>query len=316
MPTYTQTNVYLSVSTPLGQDKLLLVEVHGEERISGLFRYTLKMLSEDKNLSFDNIVGKSATIALGMVSGDKRYVNGVVARFYQAGSDGVFTTYYAEIHPWLWLLTLTSDSRIFQQMSAPDIVAAVFKSLGFADYKLALSKSYLPREYCVQYQETAFNFVSRLMEDEGICYFFEHAEGKHTLVLADDASAYAPCPGLPGQVRYQSALPGSTQADAITGCTFERQVTTDGYSMGDFNFEAPTNSLLGNAQDGGKLGMYEYPGRFSKQDVGNQKAKVRLESREAPRTLLRGEAFTPAFNPGHTFTLVGHDRDEVNTTYV
>lgn len=316
MPTYTQTNIYLSVSTPLGQDKLLLVGFRGEESISGLFRYSLEMLSEDKNLSFDSIVGKSATIALEMVGGNKRYVNGVVGRFYQAGTGGVFTSYYAEIYPWLWLLTLTSDSRIFQQMSTPDIIEAVFKNLGLTDYKLALSKSYSQREYCVQYQETAFNFVSRLMEDEGISYFFEHEEGKHTLVLADDASAYAPCPGLQGTVRYESALPGSTTADAITGCTFERQVTTDQYSVGDFNFETPANSLLGSAKDGSKFSIYEYPGGFAKQNEGDQRAKVRLEGQEAPKTLLRGDAFTPAFNPGHTFTLVGHDRDEVNTTYV
>ncbi|HEX6288756.1 MAG TPA: type VI secretion system tip protein TssI/VgrG [Herpetosiphonaceae bacterium] len=314
---YTQANSYLSVTTPLGKDTLLLRTMHGAETISGLFHYTLEMISEDKNLSFDTIVGKSATVSIGMANDSTRYINGIVGRFYQAGSDGLFTTYYADLYPWLWLLTLTSDCRIFQAKSAPEIITAVFDELGLSDYKKSLSKTYAAREYCVQYQETAFQFVSRLMEDEGISYFFEHADGSHTLVLADDADAYAGCPGLSGAVRYQSSLSGATEADAITRCTFERQVTPVKYAVDDFNFETPTNDLLSSQQSGsGKLALYEYPAGFSSKDAGSTKAKLRLGSQQVPKTLLRGQGFSPALTSGHTFTLVGHDRDEVNAEYV
>jgi type VI secretion system secreted protein VgrG len=314
---YTQANTYLSVATPLGADALLLKTLHGEESISGLFHYTLEMIAEDKNLSFDSIVGQSATVSMGLAGGETRYINGIVGRFYQAGADGRFTTYYAELRPWLWLLTLTVDSRIFQNKTAPEIITAVFDELGFSDYKQALSKTYATRDYCVQYQETAFQFVARLMEDEGICYFFEHADGQHMLVLADDADAFAACPGLGDAVRYQSALSGSTAADALTQCTFEQQVTPTKYAVDDFSFETPANDLLSNAQSGsGNLEIYEYPAGFSKKEAGSAKAKLRLESRQTPKTLLRGEGFSPAFTPGYSFTLVGHDRAAANTAYV
>ena len=311
---YTQDNAYLSVATPLGADKLLLRALHGSETISGLFHYTLEMVSEDKNLSFDTIVGKSATVSLAM-DGGTRYVNGGVGRFYQAGTDGRFTTYYAELYPWLWLLTLTSDSRIFQAKSVPEIITAVFDELGFSDYKKALSKSYAARDYCVQYQETAFAFVSRLMEDEGISYFFEHSNGTHTLVLADDADAYTACPGLSGAIRYQSSLAGDTTADAITHCTFERQVTPTTYAVDDFNFETPSNDLL-SSQGSGNLALYEYPAGFTAKGAGSGKAKLRLGSQQVPKTLLRGQSFTPSLTPGHTFSLVGYERAEANAAYV
>ncbi|HEY0603854.1 MAG TPA: type VI secretion system tip protein TssI/VgrG [Herpetosiphonaceae bacterium] len=314
---YSQANSYLSVSTPLGKDQLLLKMLHGTETISGLFHYTLEMVSENKNLSFDSIVGKSATVSLAMGNDSTRYINGIVGRFYQAGTDGQFTTYYAELYPWLWLLTLTSDSRIFQAKSAPEIITAVFDELGFSDYKKSLSKTYTARDYCVQYQETAFQFVSRLMEDEGISYFFEHSDGTHTLVLADDADAFAACPGLSGAIRYQSSLAGDTTADAITQCTFERQVTPTKYAVDDFNFETPSNDLLSSQSSGsGNLALYEYPAGFTAKGAGSTKAKLRLGSLQVPKTLLRGQSFSPAFTPGHTFTLVGHDRDEANAKYV
>jgi type VI secretion system secreted protein VgrG len=314
---YTQTNSYISIATSLGTDKLLLKSLHGSETISGLFHYTLEMVSEDNNLSFDSIVGKSATVSVAMGNESMRSINGIVGRFYQAGTDGQFTTYYAELYPWLWLLTLTSDSRIFQAKTAPEIITAVFDELGFSDYKQSLSKTYTARDYCVQYQETAFAFVSRLMEDEGISYFFEHADGTHTLVLADDADAYAACPGLSDAIRYQSSLTGDTTADAITHCTYEQQVTPVKYAVDDFNFETPTNDLLSSEQSGdGNLALYEYPAGFSATADGSARAKLRLGSYQVTKTLLRGQSLTPGLTPGHTFTLVGHDRDEVNAEYV
>jgi type VI secretion system secreted protein VgrG len=142
---YTQQHLHLTIATPLGADKLLLSRFLGQESLSGLFHFTLELLSEDKNLSFKNIVDKHATITIMLGDDSPRYLDGVVTRFYQGGSDGRFSTYYAELRPWLWLLTLLTDSRIFQAMSAPDIVQKVFKDQGFGDVRSALSKSYEPR---------------------------------------------------------------------------------------------------------------------------------------------------------------------------
>ena len=114
---YTQDNLYFSLATPLGKDKLLLRNFHGEERISGLFHFTLDMESEEPDLDFSQVVGKSANITVELADGSQRYINGIVGRFLQAGSDPVFTKYHAELHPWLWLLTMAIDCRIFQNQS-------------------------------------------------------------------------------------------------------------------------------------------------------------------------------------------------------
>src|SRR5207248_63572 len=144
------------------------------------------------------MVGKRITITL-KHAGGTRYFNGIVRRFSQGPSTTAFASYRAEIVPWLWLLTQTADCRIFQKKSIPDIIQQVFKDLGFTDFKLDLRRKFEPREYCVQYRETDFNFVSRLMEQYGIFYYFEHASGKHTLVLGDSPSAHLAC--APAAVR-------------------------------------------------------------------------------------------------------------------
>ncbi len=198
----TQANLPFTVSTPLGQDTLLLCRLSGAEGLSQVFCFTLEMLSADAALDPTAMLGQSVTITLGLGDGSTRYLHGVVGRFVQAGSEASLTTYYAEVYPWLWLLSMTSDCRIFQNQTVPQILETVFTDLGFTAYRIALTSTYTVREYCVQYNESAFAFVSRLMEDEGIFYFFEHTADGHTLVLADDASAWVLCPGLPqGQAR-------------------------------------------------------------------------------------------------------------------
>jgi type VI secretion system secreted protein VgrG len=316
---YTQEGVYLSVDTPLGTDKLILLALHGEERLSGLFRFHLEMAAQDANLNFEDVVGKSATVSIALAGGETRYINGVVKRFYQAGTDARSTTYRAELVPWLWRLALTSDSRIFQDQTVPEIVEAVFTGLGLTDYRLSLTKTYDSRDYCVQYQETALDFVTRLLEDEGIWFYFEHADGQHTLVLADDASSHPACPGLPDSVRYWSAEAGATSADAVTSCTYEQQLAVGKYVVDDFNFETPENDLVQEQEaEGGdtSASRYEYPAGFTETTAGEQRAGVRLESHRWASTLLRGEGLAPAFCAGHTFTLVGHEREAVNTQWV
>ena len=147
------------------------------------------------SISFKDIVGQNVTIRIRLADNSLRYFNGFVSRFAQSGSEQRFTHYQMEVVPWLWFLTRNADCRIFQNKSIPDIIQQVFTDRGFKDFKNSLTATYDPREYCVQYRETDFNFVSRLMEQYGIFYFFQHENGKHTLVLADSTSAYQPCPG-------------------------------------------------------------------------------------------------------------------------
>ncbi len=316
---YTQEDRYFYVTTPLGPDKLLLRSFYGEESISGLFQFSLEMHSEEPDLDFAQVVGKSATITVELSDGSQRYVNGLVGRFVQGGRSEGFSIYHADLRPALWLLTMSADCRIFQEKSVPDILEAVFSEHGLTDYRNALTGSYQPREYCVQYNETAFDFVSRLMEEEGIFYFFEHADGKHTLVLADDLSAFKACPG--GETLQYGIFEQFTQQNAVSHCAREESVIPGKAALDDFNFETPSTDLLGSvdstvARDGAKRRLYEYPGRFLKKDRGEALAKLRVEERDAPQVLLRGDSYCPALTSGYKFTLEGHYREDVDGPWV
>ena len=192
----TQARRLLSFTTPLGEDVLLLRALQGQEGISTLFRFDLELLAED-DIPFDKIVGQNVTIRLALAEDHERYINGFVSRFSQGRSDARFTYHHAEIVPWLWFLMRTTDCRIFQELGVPDILKKIFQEYGFRDFREALTRTYTKRDYCVQYRETDLNFVSRLMEEEGILYFFEHERSKHTLVFADASEAHKPCPAQP-----------------------------------------------------------------------------------------------------------------------
>jgi type VI secretion system secreted protein VgrG len=316
---FTESGQLISVTTPLGTDMLLLRSIRGEERISGLFHFFLEMQSEQPALAFASIVGKAATVSLKLQDGTTRYINGIVGRFVQAGKDARFYTYFAELHPWFWLMTMSVNCRIFQNQSVIDIATTLFGELGFTDYKNSTTGTYTPFEYCVQYNESAFAFLSRLFEDQGIFYFFEHVDGKHTLVLADDASAFADCAGA-ATVDY-GGYGSWTQQNVVAGCTIEEAVIPGEYAVDDFGFETPSTDLIGSttstlATNGSKRRMYEYPGGFVKKDAAEGRSKLRMEEQEAPQKILRGEAFTPAFVPGGKTTLQKHFRTDANAAYV
>ena len=171
----------------LGDDALLLNSFTGDERVSTPFRFILELLSPNPNVDIQGLLRKAGVISIKLDEETERHIHGFINRIalMEYGEDGM-AVYQAELVPWFWFLTLYSNCRIFQNKTVPDIVEQIFKDRGFKDYKLSLQASYQPRDYCVQYRETDFNFVSRLLEDEGIFYFFQQSEEKHTLVLADD----------------------------------------------------------------------------------------------------------------------------------
>jgi len=312
--------IYLYVTTPADEDarKFFLHDLNGEEQISGLFHYRLTLRSEDNRVDFTEIIGQPVTVTIVMYNKSTRYINGIVSRFMQGAFDGNITTYYMEIHPWLWQLTLTRNSKIFQNQNILDIIKEVFSDFGFTDFEDKTIRSYKPREYCVQYQETAFHFVSRLMEDEGIFYFFRHEDGKHTLVIADDMDAHESCPGLEyARMRYAS-LEDRTDDIFITDCTLEQQIIPNKYATEDFNFKSPDADLLTdvNGKEKGKFRIYEYPGNFELTSDGEKIADKRIEMYELPQKLLKGQGLCRAFIAGYKFDLKEHDRDDMNRGYV
>ncbi len=313
MASYVQGLSPILISTPLGADKFLLKSFQGEERISQPFQFTLALLSEDNTIDFTQIVGKNVTLTISLASGDKQYLNGIVGRFIQAGSDPRFTTYYAELHPWLWLLTMNTDCRIFQNMTAPDIIKKVFSDAGFTDFTDSLTATYATREYCVQYMETSFAFISRLMEEEGIFYFFTHDSSSHKLVLADDSSAYQPCTLSTATMQKEAW----TAEDIVTSCSVEQQVVIGQYKGDDFNFLTPNTDLTASASGSDtSRSVYEYPGMYTTTSDGESRASLRLSALEVPGKQVRGTSYCWAFRPGYKFTLAGHARAEVNAEYL
>ena len=163
--TYTQENRLIQLITPLGENALLLQGFNGQEGISRPFEFELKMQSENRSIPFDAVVGKKATIKTILADRSERYLNGIISSFSQGGASQTFAYYHATLVPWLWLLTRTTDCRIFQNMTVPDIIQKIFTENGFSDFKVRLHGTYPEREYCVQYRETTFNLVSWLMQE-------------------------------------------------------------------------------------------------------------------------------------------------------
>lgn len=319
MAEFTQDNQGLKVTTPFGDNTLLLQSVRGEDRISGLFHYQLEMISEDPELDMATIVGEPVTVSVSGKDGEPYFLNGVCTRFVQAGTSARFTTYYAELRPWLWLTTLHADSRIFQEMDVTAIIKQCFDDLGLSDYKIECTGTFVERVYCVQYQESVFNFVSRLMEDEGIFYFFKHEDGTHTMVIGDADSSFAPGPITEAPVLAQQTA-GSGNDDIITRFALEEQVTVGGYMMTDYNFEKPSTALNVNVTGGngasGQREVYEYPGGYLVKGDGESRVKVRIEEMEAPIKLVKGQSSVRGLFSGNTLTVKDHLRGDLNDEYV
>jgi len=320
----TQMYRLLRLATPLGPDRLLLRSFTGREAISELFSFQLDLLSEDPAVNFDDLVGQNVTFAVTLADGENyRYFNGFVCRFAQLPPLGRLARYQAEVVPRLWFLTRTSDCRIYQNQTVPEIIQDVLERHNIRDVELQLQGSYRKWEYCVQYRETAYHFIQRLMEQEGIYYYFKHEDGKHTLVLGDTPSGHPPCPHQE-RARYEpTAGPGFAQPeDYVTSWRLQHELRPGRCTATDFNFETPTTSLLSSLESkirqGGNtsLELYDYPGEYLRRDEGEREVRLRLEQEEAAHILIQGASYCRAFTPGYRFELTDHDRRDQNGTYL
>ena len=328
----TQTNRLLSVETPLGKDTLLINSLTASERISHLFNFDLQLVADGASadsISANAIIGQGMTVSLLLRDGTRRYFHGIVSRFTEAEKDERYHYYRAELVPWLWLLTLASDCRVFQNRTVPEIIKGIFDDIrkSYPDlvaYKDALTLSkYAKWDYCVQYRETDYNFVSRLMEQEGIFYFFTHEEGKHTLVLADSHEIHKFCPDQP-MARYRPEAGIGDRDDTITDFRMSHALRPSKYVLRDYHFEMPGKSLevpeptsLKIATNE-KLEVYDYPGeyavKFNKpgqrlgdvEQEGRGVVKRRMQEEETPHQVSSGSSDCRAFGTGHRFELIGH----------
>jgi type VI secretion system secreted protein VgrG len=320
MATLSQQSRAIGITTPLGADVLGLRAFALQDKLSRPFQIEADLSSTDGSVNFDKIVGQKVTIRLNAGRSGRRFFSGYVSRFTQVPNEGGFSHYHATIVPWLWFLTRPSDCRIFQEKSVPEIIEQIFKDRGFNDYTLKLSATYPKREYCVQYRESDFNFVSRLMEQEGIYYFFTHEDGKHTLVLADSISAHSPAPGY-AEIPFWEIQEGAPFKEAVTEWMVAKELQPVASALTDYDFKKPSSSLLTNTQVTRQYGKAEYevfdfPGQYLETDDGDRLAHTRLDELQAQCEIANGQATARGLAAGSTFKLKEHPRKDQNREYL
>lgn len=317
----------MTLKSDLG-DKLQLASLSGSEQLGQLFSYHLKLLSNDSELSLLPLLGSSMTVTF-ETDDYKRHFNGIVSEISQTGFESFSGKRQAEyavtLVPKAWLLLHKVDCRIYLKKSVPDIVKDVLGEIGYSDVKLSLSGSYEPREYCVQYREDYFNFISRLMEQEGIYFFFQHTDGVHTMVLADSLGAHATTSGfaeLP--YRPQTGKNNAATEAAVTEFASARSVQTIKYSLTDYDPMKPKTSLLGvesisNADSNHsvpKLDSFDFPGDHETSDGGKHYAQVRLEAINVVQSRCTGSTNASGLLTGALFKLEKFPRDDLNQEYL
>jgi len=317
-----QKNRPIRVSTVLGEDVLLFYQMHGTEKLGELFEYELELLSENTTIDPDKMLGENVTVGMSLPDGQWRYFNGYVARFGQHETLDGFAVYHATLRPWLWFLTRAANCRIFQNINVPEIVKQVFRDQGFSDFTEKLSGDYAAREYCVQYRETDFNFISRLLEEEGIYFYFTHENGKHHLVLADSPSAHDKFPGYE-KIPYHPEQGGTdkSRTDHIHEWTFEREVQTGVHAQTDYDFKKPRANLLvqssikmPHAHSGYE--RFDYPGRYVEVGNGENLVRSRIEDRRIRHEGFEGRCNARGLCVGSVFRLDGHRSQAQNRDYL
>jgi len=340
MATYTQAHRPLAVSTPLGEDVLLLVGFSGQEAVSQLFDFHLDLIAENrKDVAFDKLLGQKITIRLDLGSDyEPRYFNGICNRVSQGHRDNTFTQYSMEVVPQFWFLSKRAQSRIFQHLSVPDILKKVLEGL---DVAFELQGTFHPRDFCVQYRETDFNFASRLMEEEGIYYFFKHSADGHKMVVANTPRSHPDMPQM-NKVIYEELTGGVRDEMRIHKWEKVQELRSGKYTLWDHCFELPHKHLeaeepilpdvqVGEVQHKLRVGgnetleIYDYPGGYAQRFDGINKGggdqsgdlqkisednkrtvKIRMQQEALPSLVIRGASDCRNFVSGHKFTLERH----------
>jgi type VI secretion system secreted protein VgrG len=311
----------MEVTTPLGDDVLLFHGMHAREELSRLNHYMLDLLSPRSDINVDDILGKNVTVKLALPDDSTRYFNGYVTRFSQQGTFGRYHRYVAEVRSWLWFLTRTADCRIFQEMKVPDILKAVFDDHETADVAFELTNAYRKWNYCVQYRETDFNFVSRLMEHEGICFYVRHTDGHHTLVLTDSTSKHTPSPGYEEISFIPPERLVRPELEHISTWEFSREVQPGAYVHDDYDLERPsvklrTQKVVPRSYAPSNYEVFDYPGFYLQKPDGEHYATVRIDEFGTQFETARGVTNAKGVCVGSLFTLDACPRADQNCEHL
>ncbi|WP_324743367.1 type VI secretion system Vgr family protein [Pseudomonas veronii] len=317
---FNQTSRLAKITSPLGPDVLLLNQMGGGEELGRLFAYELQLTSLDANIDLNKLLGKPMSVGVQLADGGERHFHGIVAQCSQSIDQGQFASYQVTLRPWLWLLSRTSDCRIFQNLSIPQIIKQVFRDLGFSDFEDALSRPYREWEYCVQYRETSFDFVSRLMEQEGIYYFFRHEQDRHVLVLADAYGAHATVPGY-ASIPYYPKDEQQRERDHLYNWHLAQQVQPGSLELNDYDFQRPSASIdvrsaMPRPHAAGDYPLYDYPGTYVQSADGEHYARTRIEALQTLHEQIEFNGNARGLGSGHLFSLTGFSRQDQNREYL
>ncbi|RTG42492.1 type VI secretion system Vgr family protein, partial [Serratia marcescens] len=311
--------------TPLGQEQLLFRSLDGIEALSTPFDFSIELLSTDARLDRKALLGQPLTLEIptqGFLSAP-RYLNGKITAI-AVSSEEIGGTRYAvynlHVQPDLWPMTKDRNFRIFQEQTVPQIVKTLLAEHN-VQLEDQLTGDYRLWGYCVQYNESSFNFISRLMELEGIYYYFKHEMGKHTLVLGDAPHHHQPYPGYEMIPYHLTPSGGSTSEEGISQWTLSDRVTPGIYSLDDYDFRKPNAWLFQARQNPvsptpGQIDVYDWPGRYTEHQQGEFYARVRQEAWQAEHQQIRGTATAMGIAPGSTFTLYNAPHADDNREYL
>ena len=317
---FQQSTRLAQVNCPLGPDVLLLKSLGGGEELGRLFDYQLQLASSDANIDLNQLLGKPMGLSVQLDGGGQRYFHGIVARCSQNIDTGQFASYEVTLRPWLWLLSRTSDCRIFQNLSIPQIIKQVFRDLGFSDFEDALRRPYREWEYCVQYRETSFDFVSRLMEQEGIYYFFRHEKDRHVVVLADAYGAHSSVPGY-ASVPYYPRDEQQRERDHMFDWHLAQEVQPGSLELNDYDFQRPSaridvRSAMPRPHSAGDYPLYDYPGTYVQSSDGEHYAQTRIEALQSLHERIELSGNARGLGVGNLFSLTGFSRQDQNREYL
>lgn len=304
---------------------ILFRAMEGQEHLSQLFEFQVDVLYEGMGLDLRSFLGKSLTLEIDTdeIGSGTRYLNGLITRFTLMGKETATQRYYlyrATVRPWLWSASRREDFRIFQERSIPDIVEEVLKPYGHR-IERKLVESYRPWNYCVQYGESDFDFVSRLMEHEGIHYWFKHANGKHELVMADDMSAHEASPGCESLPYYGAERQSLPDESYLSDLRVGEEVRSGEYVTDDYNFENPKAALAAtqrqpaqHAEDAHQV--YQWPGNYKDADHGQDYARVRMEELHQQREQAELRSNVRGLQTASVFAMRNCPRDCENRKYL
>ncbi len=315
MSSLSQENRFFAISDfSLGKDTFLITGFEGTEHISDLFKFHIEVLSENLEVKPDSVVGKTCCVTMQNELG--RTFHGYVSSFEHGEvRHNNLRTYRLTVVPWLWFLSQTNNHRIFQDKNAKEIVSQVFRDLGFTDFDFRAVGG-KKREYCIQHNESDLHFVSRLLEEEGIAYYFKHEKSKHSMIIVDQKNAYDEF--AESNLEYSN---GSSPDEQITRWEHLYNFKKGQWSFSDYNFKEPTKKLFSNTKttskfaNNGKYEHYEYPGMYDF-GSGDDLVKIRLDAEEVGIDTVAGASNCSTFHAGGKFKVAKHENASQKGEYI